>query len=81
MFGRWLKDTFKTGLKRPLIEDDIYEVTNSLKSDKNTREFAQLWEEELKKPSPSILRVMLKLHGFSIIFWGLAYSVFDSFAR
>lgn len=76
-----MKDTFRTGLKRPLIEEDIFEVTNSLKSDKNTKEFADLWEEELKKPSPSVLRVMLKLHGFNVIFWGFVFSVFDTIAR
>lgn len=78
---RWLKDTFKIGIKRELEEHEIYEVTNSLRSDKNTEEFVTLWDEELKKPSPSILRLMFKLHGCGILFWGLMFSFFETFAR
>lgn len=78
---RWLKNTFKTGMKRPIEEDEIYEVTNSLRSDKNTREFAELWNEELKKPKPSIIRVIMKLHGFRLIFWGIVFSVLETLSR
>lgn len=76
-----MKSTFKIGINRELEESEIYEVTNSLRSDKNTAEFVTLWDEELKKKSPSLSRVMFKLHGCSLVFWGLSFSIFETFAR
>lgn len=69
------------GLKRPIEEDDIYAVTNSMRSDQNTEAFAKLWELELKKKNPSIFRVMLKLHGFKVLTFGLLFSIGETLAR
>lgn len=68
-------------MKREIQEDDIYAVTNSMKSDKNTEEYYKLWQLELKKKNPSILRVMLKVHGFKVLMFGLLFSVGETFAR
>lgn len=66
---------FKTGLKRGIEEDEIYEITNSLRSDYNTDIFAKEWELELKKKNPSILHVMFKVHGFKLIAFGMLYTI------
>lgn len=68
-------------MKRSIEEDDLYEVLGSMQSDLNTQRFAKLWDEELLKPNPSILRVMYKLHGFYVIGIGFLYSIADTLAR
>ena len=72
---------FSIGMKRAIEEDDIYAVTNSMRSDQNTEQFAKLWELELKKKNPSIWRVMFKVHGFKVITLGLLFSIGESLAR
>lgn len=71
----------KIGLNRSIEEDDIYDVTNSMRSDHNTEEFAKLWELELKKKNPSIIRVIFKIHGFNMMFYGILYSITETLAR
>lgn len=78
---RWLRDTFRIGVHRELEEHEIYDVTNGMRSDRITGDFVKLWDEELMKPSPSLLRVMHKLHGFSVWFWCILYASCDSLAR
>lgn len=78
---RWLKPMFAIGMKRAIEEDDIYAVTNSMRSDQNTEQFAKLWQLELKKKNPSIWRVMLKIHGFKVLTFGLLFSIGESLAR
>lgn len=65
----------KTGLKRELDEDDIYAVSDSMRSAQNTDAFAQQWQIELKKQNPSIIRVMLKLYGFEALLITLFYAI------
>lgn len=72
---------FTIGMKRAIEEDDIYAVTNSMRSDQNTEAFSKLWALELKKDNPSILRVMLKVHGFKVLTLGLLFSVGETLAR
>lgn len=72
---------FAIGMNRAIEEDDIYSVTNSMRSDQNTEAFTKLWALELKKENPSILRVMLKVHGFKVLTLGLLFSVGETLAR
>lgn len=72
---------FSIGMNRTIEEDDIYAVTDGMRSDKNTDKFAKLWELELKKKNPSIFRVMLKVHGFEVLTLGLLFSVGETLAR
>lgn len=72
---------FAIGLKRSIEEDDIYEVTNDMRSDSNTEKFARLWEEELKKKKPSIFRVMFKLHLYKLLPIGILYAIGETIAR
>lgn len=78
---RYMKPMLMTGWKRPLGDDDIYAVTNSLRSEKNTEEFAKLWDMELKKPNPSILRVILKLYALKVFTLATLFLIGESFAK
>lgn len=66
---------FKTGLKRCIEEDDIYAITNSLRSDQNTDVFAREWDLELKKRNPKLWRILLKVHGYRLISFGMLYTI------
>lgn len=72
---------FSIGLKRSIEVNDICEVTHDMRSDANTERFAQLWEEELKKKSPSIFRVMFKLHLYKLLPIGILYAIGETIAR
>lgn len=78
---RFLKPILLIGWKRPIEEDDIYAVTNSMRSDTNTEEFAKLWDVELTKKHPSILRVMLKLHGTTVFSLAILFSIGETLAK
>lgn len=69
------------GWNRGIAEDDIYEVTNSLRSDKNTEIFEKLWQLEVDKPNPSLRRVILKVYGVGIFATVFLYSIVTALAR
>lgn len=66
---------FKIGLKRSIDDDDIYAVTNDLRSDQNTEIFAKLWEIEQSTDNPSIARVMMKMQGFNVLSISFLFSI------
>lgn len=77
---RWLKPLFNIGLTRSIKEDDIYAVTNSLRSDRNTEEFAKLWQLEMTKKNPSVLRVIWKIHGLLVFGVGFLFALGETLA-
>ncbi len=68
-------------MKRAIEEDDIFAVTNSMRSDQNTGKFAKLWELELKKKNPSMLRIMLMANGCKVHIIGVLFSLTETLAR
>lgn len=76
-----MKPLFTTGLKHSLVDDDIYEVPHGMRSDLNTKKYAKVWDEELKKKNPSMLRVIFKLHGLKVVIIGLLFSIAETIAR
>lgn len=79
--NRWLKSIFKIGMKRSIDDDDIYAVTNNLRSDRNTEIFAKLWEIEQNAENPSIFRVMMKIQGFNVLSVAILFSVGELMAK
>ena len=75
---RWLKDLFKIGLKRQIVEEDIYECYQEHSSDEVTRNFEMLWEEEQTKPKPSLVRVATKTFWLRVIIVGIFFGTFES---
>lgn len=72
---------FKIGLNRSIEEDDIYAVTDGMRSDLNTEAYAKLWETEHKKANPSIVRVILKIHGYKALVICLLYAICETISR
>lgn len=69
---------FKIGLKRGIENDEIYEVTDTLRSERNTAVFAKAWESELKRKNPSMWRVMLKIYGFNVFSVSILFTIADT---
>lgn len=72
---------FKIGLNRGIVDDDIYAVTNDMRSDQNAETYARLWKAELLKKNPSILNVILKVHGYEALILGVLFSLGETTAR
>ncbi|XP_053685764.1 probable multidrug resistance-associated protein lethal(2)03659 [Sabethes cyaneus] len=77
----WLKELFRTGLKRPIEESDIYETLSSHQSEQLSYQFENCWKHELKKEQPSFLRVICGIFGWTMVSRGLLYTTVDSFSR
>lgn len=78
---RWLRPLVKTSLTRDLNEDDIYEARDSMQSAQITDAFERLWQLELDKKNPSIIRVMFKLYGFEVLLITFLYSIASTTVR
>lgn len=76
-----MKPLLQIGLKRSIEDDDIYAVGNSMRSDQNTDIFDKLWEQELKKANPSILRVIFKTHLYKVFIFGSLFSIVDIISK
>ncbi len=78
---RWLKDIFKIGTKRPITDEDVYEVLDSHKSEDIVNQFSEKWDEELKKRNPSTMRLFYNMYGFWTIVVGLLFSLCETANR
>lgn len=79
--ARWLNPLFKIGWNRAIEEDDIYDVTCGMRSEQCTDEYAKLWDFELKKPNPNIVRVIFRVHGYKSLAIGLLFAICDTFVK
>lgn len=80
MIHRWLRDLFKIGLRRQIVDEDIYECYDEHSSDKVTSPVEKLWEDEQSqtKRKPSLIRVALKAFWFRVIVVGFFYATFET---
>lgn len=78
---RWLRPIFKISWNRDIEVDDIYAVTSGMQSEQNTEAYAKLWELELKKPNPSITRVIFRVHGYKSLAIGFLYAICNTFTK
>ncbi|XP_065085907.1 ATP-binding cassette sub-family C member 4-like [Ochlerotatus camptorhynchus] len=77
----WLGGLFRTGLRRPIEESDIYEPLSSHQSEQLTYQFEDRWKRELKRDKPSFLAVIRVIYGWTILSKGFLYTSVDSFSR
>lgn len=69
------------GLSRPITEDDVYETLKDHKSEKIGNKFTTLWQNELEKKNPSVLRMFYNAYGPATISVGLLFSVVETLNR
>lgn len=71
---RWLTDLFKIGLSKEISEDDLYKCSRQHSSDKVSKRFEMLWDEEMTKQDPSLIRVTLKVYWYNVMIVGFFFS-------
>lgn len=76
-----MKDIFKLGLKGSISPEEIYRPKSALESKIITSKFVELWSEELKNEQPSVLRVIFKNYGFSLVVLGALFSIVETTMR
>lgn len=72
---------FKIGLQRSIEEEDVYDVLTEHKSEAITQKFSKLWDDELKRKKPSILRLLYLAYGKYVISWGIIFSLLETCCR
>lgn len=77
----WLKDLYRTGLKRPITDDDVYETINHHECEKVAQKFEKLWKDELATKNPSTLRMFYRAYGAPVIIIGLLFAICETVMR
>lgn len=77
----WMRDLYQRGRKRKITEEDIYETNKSQESGRIAEKITQLWNEELTKKDPSILRMFYKAYGVPLLTVGVVFSICESIVR
>lgn len=77
----WLRHLFKLGLSRPIEEEDLYEPLNDQRSKVLSEHFDKAWEEELRKPKPSFVKLICRKYGWQIVLLSTLYTAVDTSAK
>ncbi|XP_017023787.2 probable multidrug resistance-associated protein lethal(2)03659 [Drosophila kikkawai] len=77
----WMRDLFKRGLKGPLTDEELYQHRKTLDSERVTNKFAELWDDELKRDDPSVVRMILRAYGKIFVPLGLAFSLAETVCK
>ncbi|KAH8258396.1 hypothetical protein KR038_011034 [Drosophila bunnanda] len=77
----WMRDLFKRGLKGPLTDEELYQHRKTLDSERVTNKFAELWDDELKRDDPSVVRMILRAYGKIFVPMGLAFSLAETVCK
>lgn len=78
---RWLKGIFRLGIKAPITPDDIYKPKASLESEPIVDTFSKVWSDELKHKNPSLLRLVFRVFGIWLLFWGILTGISDTLLK
>ncbi|XP_036674589.3 ATP-binding cassette sub-family C member 4 [Drosophila suzukii] len=77
----WMRDLFKRGLQGPLTDEELYQHRKTLDSERVTNKFAELWDDELKRSNPSVVRMILRAYGKIFLPMGLAFSISETICK
>lgn len=77
----WLKNLYKTGLTRTITDEDVYETLKDHECDKIAEKFDKLWQDELKRKEPSVLRMFCRAYGLPVLLVGLSFSLVETLNR
>ena len=77
----WLRGLYKKGLTKTITEGDVYETLKSHEAEKIADKFTRLWDQELKKKDPNVLRMFYNAYGFRVLSVGLTFSIVETLNR
>lgn len=78
---RWLKDFFLLGLRDGITPDEIYATNRKTEARTTSALFETWWNEELQRPNPSLMRMLIRKYGASVMMVSLAFSMTDTVMR
>lgn len=67
----------KKGIRKPIVEEDIYECAKQQRSDDNSARFKAIWSRELDKKSPNLVRSIINFCGMQIFLIGIPISILE----
>lgn len=67
----------RVGLKKPIVEDDIYECAKDQRSHVNSETFKEIWNKELKEAKPKLTKAIVKFCAFKIFLVGIPVTVLE----
>jgi ATP-binding cassette subfamily C (CFTR/MRP) protein 1 len=70
IFYSWLTPLMKLGKKRPIHDEDLYEVPQDVDAHGVNELFERYWKEQLKLSKPSLAKALINCYFYS--FWGAA---------
>lgn len=76
-----MKDILRLGHKRPIEENEIYNVKDGWKSERITEKLDKFWTKEKAKKSPSLLNALFKLYGLQVLSWSIIVTILESGAK
>lgn len=65
------------GFNKPIVEEDIYNCSNGLRSKENSERFNQIWNEELMEEKPRLVKSIVKFCALKIFLIGIPVSVLE----
>lgn len=75
-FFRWLHDLLRLGLKRPIVNDDIYRTLKSHESKTLTDTFSERWNHKCRnKNKPKLSRVLRQIYAKRVIGVSFIYTI------
>ncbi|KAH8312051.1 hypothetical protein KR044_009125 [Drosophila immigrans] len=74
----WMRDLFKRGLQGPFTDDELYQHRKTLDSERVTKTFSDLWDDELKRSNPSVIRTIWRAYGSVFLPLGLIYAFLET---
>jgi ATP-binding cassette, subfamily C (CFTR/MRP), member 4 len=77
----WIRDLFRKGLTQTITEQDIYQTNADQESAKIGDKFTKLWDDELQRQNPSVLRMFYRAYGPSVLTIGFLFSICESIMR
>ncbi|EQC40658.1 hypothetical protein SDRG_01736 [Saprolegnia diclina VS20] len=70
-FFTWVTPLLELGRTRPLDADDLYELKPEYRAINVASRFEECWQQELARPSPSLVRALFRAFGARFLFAGL----------
>lgn len=67
----------KLGLKKPIIEDDIYDCSTNQRSKKSFKKFKDIWSDELKRDKPKLVKTISKFCAMRIFLIGVPIAILE----
>lgn len=78
---RWLKDFYLLGLRDAIRPEEVYATNEPTLAKPVSEKFEEWWDEELTRAKPSLVRMLIRKYGWSVVFVSLAFSMTETLMR